>query len=178
MVLHSGQVYKRSFDLSALYDLSDGGEDQVVAQGSVHLAPLGTTGLSGERIAYESNEITISVDRQESAVKAQLLSDHTIMADPFLGCDETSRKVTLRALEKVVTRAKNAAHAAETGDGNIFVFREIQSPSPYYNTVVAEMFTEISTLASDIISGKGSVHYYCKETDELLEFWGGSECER
>ncbi|KAL8758003.1 MAG: hypothetical protein Q9184_004060, partial [Pyrenodesmia sp. 2 TL-2023] len=155
--LAPGATLESTFDLAAVTDLSAGGAFEVVTEGAVPLAS--GTDLSGEKLVFRSNKLSIDVDGAVAARVApaiQPLDKRTIITS-CAGEQGTSLR---NALARAVTLSTNAANAAASGSATKFQ-EYFKTTAADARTTVANRFRGVAAQAGSTTNG--STRYYCTD---------------
>ncbi|KAL8709215.1 MAG: hypothetical protein Q9220_005957 [cf. Caloplaca sp. 1 TL-2023] len=159
VTLAPGATLESTFELAAVTDLSAGGAFEVVAEGAVPLASADSTSLSGSKLAFRSNKLSITVDGAAAARVApavHILDERTVITS----CGGTQGTTLRNALSRAVTLANNAANAAQSGSAAKFQEYFKTTATSARNTVAAR-FRGVATQAGSTTSG--GTRYYCTD---------------
>lgn len=157
--LAPGATLESTFDIAAVTDLSAGGSFEVIAEGAVPLATAGSTTLSGGKLVFRSNKLSVTVDGAAAARVApaiHLLDDRTILTS----CTTAQRTTMQNVLSRAVTLATNAANAAASGSSSKF-YEYYRTTASTARSTVAARFRGVVTQASS--STSGTTRYYCTD---------------
>ncbi|KAL8784756.1 MAG: hypothetical protein Q9213_003787 [Squamulea squamosa] len=155
--LAPGATLESTFELAAVTDLSAGGTFEVVTEGAVPLASVGSTELSGSQITYRSNKLSITVDGAAAARVApaiHILDDRTIVTS-CAGTQGTSLRTALTNSQRL---SNAAATAAESGSAAKF--------QEYFKTTTASARSTVAARFRGVAAQSGSTtnggtRYYC-----------------
>ena len=157
--LAPGATLEGTFDLASVTDLSAGGVFEVIAEGAIPLASADSTELSGSKVAFRSNKLSINVDGAFAAKVApaiHLLDDRTVLTS----CSGSANTALRQALSQAVTLANNAATAATSGSTSKFQ-EYFKTTSSSTRSTVAARFRGVATQAGSTTSG--GTRYYCND---------------
>ncbi|KAL8915285.1 MAG: hypothetical protein Q9172_006903 [Xanthocarpia lactea] len=157
--LAPGATLETTFEVAAVNDLSAGGNFELVTEGAVPLASAGSTELSGDKVTFRSNKLSINVDGSAAARIApavRLLNDRTIVTS----CAGAQGTALNNALANSQRLANAAASAAQSGSAAKFQEYFKTTASTARNTVAARF----RGVASQSVSGSnGTTRYYCSD---------------
>ncbi|KAL8836294.1 MAG: hypothetical protein Q9170_002967 [Blastenia crenularia] len=157
--LAAGATLESTFELAAVIDLSAGGVFDVVAEGAVPLAAAGSTELSGAKLNFRSNMLSIKVDGAAAArVKPAVQPPDTFTV--VSSCSGTQGTSLLNALSRAVTLSNNAANAAASGSAAKFQ-EYFKTTAASARTTVANRFRGVAAQAGSTTSG--GTRYYCTD---------------
>ena len=156
--LSAGATLESTFELAAVTDLSAGGAFEVVTEGAVPLAAAGSTELSGAKLYFRSNTLSINVDaaaaaQVQPAVKPGM---HTVVTS----CSGTQGTTLRNALSRAVTLSNNAANAAASGSASKFQ-EYFKTTAASARSTVAARFRGVAAQAGSTTNG--GTRYYCTD---------------
>jgi len=107
------------FDVAQLYNLREGGEYTIHAEGAIPYAEVGSTDLSGGALGYSSNVLKTTVDGNEAAgikllsetflEKLQKRDGQTTVSRDCTGTKDSATRAALVGCAKLATVAAEAA---------------------------------------------------------------------
>ena len=157
--LAPGATLESTFELASVTDLAAGGAFEVIAEGAVPLATAGSTTLSGAKLIFRSNKLSITVDGAAAAKVApavHILDERTILTS----CSGSQGTSLRNALSRAVTLSNNAANAATSGSASKFQ-EYFKTTAASARTTVANRFRGVATQAGSTTSG--GTRYYCTD---------------
>jgi deuterolysin len=156
----AGQTIEITVDMAAVHDLSSGGTFKVSSYGAIAYAPHGSTELSGQAIAYSSNELEVLVDGAAAAKVPRAIIPLDKRTAIQSDCTSTQRANTLTALQNCQKLATAAATAASSGSAAKFN-EYFKTTSPSVRAAVAARFQAVAKECGSSTSGATSM--YCTD---------------
>ncbi|KAL9637504.1 MAG: hypothetical protein Q9164_002151 [Protoblastenia rupestris] len=159
LTIAPGETAERTFDLAAVTDLSAGGNFEIASEGAIPLATSNLTELSGDKIYYRSNTLSVNVDGAEAARVAPAVKPLDRRTN-IASCSGTRLTALQNALSNSVRLSNNAANAAQSGSASKFseYFKTTDSGT---RTSVANRFRAVASQSST--TNSGSTTYYCTD---------------
>ena len=157
--LAPGASLENTFDLATVTDLSAGGVFEVVSEGAFPVAKPGTTELSSAKLAFRSNQLSITVDGEKAAKvepAVKILEERTLVTS----CSGSQNTALRNALTNARTLSLNAANAAQSGSASKFQEYYKTTATSARNTVAAR-FRGVATQAGSTTGG--GTRYYCTD---------------
>ena len=159
LTIAPGETAERTFDIAAVTDLSAGGNFEIASEGAIPLATSNLTELSGDKIFYRSNTLSVNVDGAEAARVAPAVKPLDRRTN-IASCSGTRLTALQNALSNSVRLSNNAANAAQSGSASKFseYFKTTDSGT---RTNVANRFRAVASQSST--TNSGSTTYYCTD---------------
>ena len=155
----AGKSVDSTFDLAAVTDMKAGGNFEVITEGAFPVATAGTATLSGAKIFYQSNKLSINVDATKVANVApaiKIINKRTTVSR----CSGTELSALDRALSDAANLASAAANAALYGNAAKFneYFRATDSQT---RQTVSNRLAGVAAQARGTTGG--GTTYYCDD---------------
>ena len=158
--LGAGETKEVTFDVARTHDVTNGGAFSLIATGAIPFAKAGSTELTGDALAFQSNELSIDVDGAQAATVARPFSKANKRSDLESDCTGSNLSATRNALKNCVTLASNAATAATSGSASKFQ-EYFKTTSSSTRQTVANRLNAVSRECSS--STSGATDYYCAD---------------
>jgi deuterolysin len=113
-VIAAGETVEAEFDIGKVHDLKAGGDFDVVAAGSISVAAVDSTELSGA-VSYSSNTVSTKVDGKAAAAVRRNWKRTAIQSD----CTSSKRTAAVKAEANCATLARAASAAARTNTAKV-----------------------------------------------------------
>ena len=165
----AGKSVDSIFDLAATTDMSAGGVFEVTTQGAFPLATPGTTVLSGAKIFYRSNKLSITVDAARAARVPRAIIPLNKRTTVYANCSSDEQTALASALEGVVSLASAAADAALNGSPSKFQ-EYFMTTNATARQIVHDRLAGVAAQANRTTGGNGTLgsgtSYYCDGTPD------------
>jgi deuterolysin len=158
--IDAGQTIEIDVDMATVHDLSTGGTFKVATYGAIPFTHANSTTLTGQALAYNSNQIEVKVDGKQAAkVKRAFhpLDERTAVQSDCTGSQKTN---TLNALKYCKSLATAASTAAKSGSASKFQEYFKSTSTSVRNTVSARL-AAVATECGSSTSGKTT--QYCTD---------------
>jgi deuterolysin len=156
----AGQTMVFDVDLASVHDLSAGGTFKISTYGAIPYADADSTTLTGQALAYNSNQLNVKVDGRKAAqVKRAFhpLDERTVVESD---CTDSQKSDVLNALKSCKSLASAASTAAKSGSASKFqeYFKSNKSTA---RQTVSERFAAVATECGS--STGGATTQYCSD---------------
>ncbi|RMY65939.1 hypothetical protein D0863_08782 [Hortaea werneckii] len=157
----AGQTIELDIDIAELYDLPESGSYSVSAMGSLPVAALNSTELTGEALSFSSNTLAMDVDAEEAkkvvkAVEKMAAKRTAIQSD----CSGSQLRAVQTALSNCQSLASQAAQAATSGSASRFQTFFKTTSSSTRSTVAARLRAVANDCGS---TSGGSTRTFCSD---------------
>jgi deuterolysin len=156
----AGETIEMTVDMATVHNLSEGGTFKVSSYGAIPYAPHGSTTLTGQALAFSSNELEVVVDGAAAAQVPRAfkpLSKRTAIQGD---CSATQKASTISALQNCQRLASAASTAALSGSAE--KFREyFKSTSTSVRGTVAARLSAVAQECGSSTSGITTM--YCTD---------------
>jgi deuterolysin len=147
-------------DMAAVHNLSDGGTFKVSSYGAIPYAPHGSTTLTGQALAFSSNELEVTVDGAAAAQVPRAFKPLDKRTAVQGDCNATQKANTLSALQNCHRLASAASTAALSG--SVEKFNEyFKSTSSSVRGIVAARLSAVAQECGSSTSGITTM--YCTD---------------
>ncbi|KAF2786217.1 metallo proteinase [Melanomma pulvis-pyrius CBS 109.77] len=155
-IISVGETVEKEFDIAEMHDVSVGGSFDVVSSGTLSIAEVNSTELTGT-VSFSSNVVTIEVDGEAAKkTRRNFLNKRTVVQS---GCTGTQRTATVNAIANARTLALAAASAANSNNAKMTEY--FKSSTAATKSTVVGVFNKIASEAASTTSGASKT--YCTD---------------
>ncbi|KAI0179754.1 Deuterolysin metalloprotease family-domain-containing protein [Hypoxylon sp. FL1284] len=153
----AGETVSATFDVAQAYDLSAGGEYDVVSVGGLSYAAANTTALAGAH-SVAGSRVAASVDGAAAAGVRRRF--HAKRLDVQSDCTGSKLRATEAAVSSCQELAAAAADAAESGSASKLA-EYFKSSSSSVRSTVSTVFTRVASECGSTSSGSADLYSSC-----------------